>query len=130
MTESKCVSCGGTGEMVREQGPTDCPDCGGTGRLPSRATLIDWRARDIDRAAASGRELGADDARWLVSELRNARSALTQIIALAHDIDDGDAIAVRIRFAANKVLGLYETGKLGSIPPAGASTASSPTPQK
>jgi hypothetical protein len=111
MTETKCVSCAGTGEMVREQGPGDCPDCGGTGRLPSRGTLVDWRARDIDRAAASGRELSAEDARWLVSELRTARGALTQIIALAHDIDDSDAIAVRIRFAANKALGLYETAK-------------------
>jgi hypothetical protein len=114
--ETKCVSCGGTGEMVREQGPTDCPDCGGTGRLPSRATLVDWRARDIDRAAAGGRELSAEDARWLVSELRTARSALTQIIALAHDIEDSEAIAVRIRFAANKALGLYETASTSAPP--------------
>lgn len=114
MTETKCVTCGGTGEMVREHGPGDCPDCGGTGRLPSRSTLVDWRARDIDRAASGGQPLGVDDARWLVSELRNARSALTQIIALAHDIDDSEAIAVRIRFAANKALGLYETGKASS----------------
>jgi hypothetical protein len=104
--------------MVREQGPTDCPDCGGTGRLPSRGTLVDWRARDIDRAAAGGKELSAEDARWLVSELRTARGALTQIIALAHDIEDSDAIAVRIRFAANKALGLYETAPVSSPAPA------------
>jgi hypothetical protein len=104
--------------MVREQGPTDCPDCGGTGRLPSRATLVDWRARDIDGAAAKGRALSAEDARWLVSELRTARSALTQIIALAHDIEDSEAIAVRIRFAANKALGLYETAQTSTPPPA------------
>lgn len=118
MAETKCVSCNGTGEMVREQGPGDCPDCGGTGRLPSRGTLVDWRARDIDRAATQGKPLSCEDARWLVSELRNARSALTQIIALAHDIDDGDAIAVRIRFAANKALGLYETGSASVFPTA------------
>lgn len=107
--ENKCMSCTGTGEMVREGGPVDCPDCGGTGYLPSRATLVEWRARDIDKAAASGRELSAQDARWLVSELRTARQALTQIISLAHDIEDRDAIALRIRFAANQALGLYET---------------------
>jgi hypothetical protein len=95
--------------MVRESGPTDCPDCGGTGKLPSRGTLVEWRARDLDKAAAAGRELSAEDVRWLVAELRNARQALTQIISLAHDIDDSDAIAVRIRFAANKALGLYDT---------------------
>ena len=118
MAETRCVSCNGTGEMVREQGPGDCPDCGGTGRLPSRSTLVDWRARDIDRAANEGKVLSTEDARWLVTELRNARSALTQIIALAHDIEDGDAIAVRIRFAANKALGLYETGKASNFPAA------------
>jgi hypothetical protein len=116
MAESKCVTCNGTGEMVREHGPGDCPDCGGTGRLPSRSTLVDWRARDIDRAATEGKPLSTEDARWLISELRNARSALTQIIALAHDIDDSEAIAVRIRFAANKALGLYETAKTSSFP--------------
>jgi hypothetical protein len=107
--EQQCVSCAGTGEMVRESGPVDCPDCGGTGRLPSRGTLVEWRARDIDKAATAGRDLGPEDARWLVSELRTARQALTQIISLAHDIEDTDAIAVRIRFAANKALGLYDT---------------------
>jgi hypothetical protein len=116
--ETKCVSCGGTGEMVRESGPTDCPDCGGTGRLPSRGTLVEWRARDLDKAASNGRDLSAEDVRWLVAELRTARQALTQIISLAHDIEDTDAIAVRIRFAANKALGLYDTasGANESVP--------------
>lgn len=79
--------------------------------MPSRGTLVEWRARDIDKAASNGGELTAQDARWLVSELRNARQALTQIISLAHDIDDSEAIAVRIRFAANKALGLYDTAE-------------------
>jgi hypothetical protein len=109
--EQPCASCVGTGEMVREMGPVDCPDCGGTGTLPPRGTLVDWRARDIDKAAAAGRGVGPEDARWLVSELRTARQALTQIIALAHDVEDADAIAQQIRFAANKALGLYETSK-------------------
>ena len=51
-----------------------------------------------------------DDARWLVSELRAARGALTEIIALAHDINDPDAISQRIRFVANRALGLYQIG--------------------
>lgn len=107
-TSPKCVSCGGTGETASESGPYDCPDCGGTGYLPTRATLVEWRARDIDRAAVAGREISADDARWLVAELRTARAALTEVIALAHDIDDSNAIAQRVRFAANRALGLYD----------------------
>ena len=107
-TSPKCASCGGTGETASESGPYDCPDCGGTGHLPTRATLVEWRARDIDRAAVAGREISADDARWLVAELRTARAALTDVIALAHDIDDTNAIAQRVRFSANRALGLYD----------------------
>jgi hypothetical protein len=44
----------------------------------------------------------------MLTELRQARAALTEIIALAHDVDDSDAIAQRIRFVANRALGLYE----------------------
>jgi hypothetical protein len=105
-----CATCAGSGEFPTDRGLIDCPDCGGTGELPSRATLVDWRARDIERAIVAGRELRAEDARWLLSELRTARTALTEIIALAHDIQDSDAIALRIRFAANGALGLYQTG--------------------
>ena len=47
-------------------------------------------------------------ARWLLAELRNARRALNEIIALAHDVDDEDRIAQRIRFVANRALGTYE----------------------
>jgi hypothetical protein len=53
--------------------------------------------------------VGASDLTWMLTELRQARAALTDVIALAHDIDDSDAIAQRIRFVANKALGLYET---------------------
>jgi hypothetical protein len=109
-TAPTCVTCAGSGEFPTDSGPVDCPDCGGTGTLPARATLVDWRARDIDRAVSAGRELRPDDARWLVSELRAARGALTEIIALAHDAHDPDAIAQRIRFVANRALGLYQVG--------------------
>ena len=104
-----CVSCAGTGEMGSEWGPVDCRDCGGTGHLPSRATLVEWRSRDIETAIASKREVNPEDAHWLLTELRRARTALTEINSLAHDINDSEAIAVRIRFAANGALGLYDT---------------------
>jgi hypothetical protein len=103
-----CSSCGGTGEVPTDFGPTDCPDCGGAGYLPSRGTLVEWRARDIERALSVGVEPGASDVRWLLAELRTARHALTDVIALAHDIQDPDSIAGRIRFAANRALGLYD----------------------
>jgi hypothetical protein len=103
-----CSSCGGTGEIPTDFGPADCPDCGGAGYLPSRAVLVEWRARDIERALSVGVEPTASDVRWLLAELRTARHALTDVIALAHDIQDSDAIAGRIRFAANRALGLYD----------------------
>lgn len=106
-----CSSCGGTGEVPTDFGPTDCPDCGGAGYLPSRAVLVEWRARDIERALSVGVEPAPGDVRWLLAELRAARHALTDVIALAHDIQDPDSIASRIRFAANRALGLYDVTK-------------------
>ena len=111
---AQCQSCMGTGEAASEFGPVDCGDCGGAGFLPSKSVLIDWRSRDIEHALANGRGVGPDDVRFLLSQLRNARHALTDIIALAHDAEDPDAIAQRIRFAANKALGLYEVGDVKS----------------
>ena len=107
---ASCQSCMGSGEKVTENGPMDCPDCGGAGFLPSKAVLIDWRSRDIEQAVAQNGAVDASDVRFLLSELRNARAALTEIIALAHDAQDPDAISQRIRFAANRALGLYEIG--------------------
>jgi hypothetical protein len=112
--QSNCVSCAGTGEIPSERGPLDCPDCGGTGCLPSRATLVDWRSRDIERATAAGKDLSAEDARWMLSELRNMRTALTEIIALAHDVQDSDEIALRIRVTANRALGIYDVVESGA----------------
>lgn len=53
---------------------------------------------------------------WLVTELRRARGSLTEIVSLAHDVGDGegDAIASRIRFVANRALGLYDISEPGS----------------
>ena len=110
--ENTCMSCYGTGETVTNTGPADCPDCGGSGILPTRAVLIEWRARDVERAHGAGDDESAVHVRWLVAELRSARSALNEIIALAHDAgEDGDRIAQRIRFVANRALGTYEISK-------------------
>jgi len=105
----KCESCLGTGEQPTDSGPFDCPDCGGSGYLPSRSVLVDWRSRDIERLVNEGKSASAVDVKWLLAELRSARAALTDIIALAHDAEDADGISKRIRFVANRALGLYET---------------------
>ncbi len=105
---SRCESCLGTGETPTDYGVVDCPDCGGSGSLPTRNVLVEWRARDIERALIADRVPLPDDVRWMLAELRAARSALTDIIALAHDANDPDGIAVKIRFAANRALGMYE----------------------
>jgi hypothetical protein len=105
----RCMTCYGTGESASGgAGPSDCPDCGGSGVLPSRGVLVEWRARDVERATAKGDDETSMHVRWLLAELRNARRALTEIIALAHDVEDRDRIAQRIRFVANRALGTYE----------------------
>jgi hypothetical protein len=102
-----CSSCHGSGEVPTDYGAVDCPDCGGAGFLPSRHVLVDWRAHDLEQSLARGEAPGAADVKWMLAELRQARVALTEIIALAHDVDDAEGIAQRIRFVANKALGLY-----------------------
>lgn len=102
----------------------DCPDCGGAGYLPTKSVLVEWRARDIERAVERGRSAEPADVRWLLAELRNARAALTEIIALAHDAQDPDAIAVRIRFAANRALGTYD---VESAPASAGEAAGTPS---
>jgi hypothetical protein len=113
---SRCSSCFGTGEAPSDYGIVDCPDCGGAGYLPTKTVLVEWRARDIERAVERGRHAEPGDVRWLLAELRNAREALTEIIALAHDAQDPDAIALRIRFAANRALGTYEVAPAEAAP--------------
>lgn len=102
------MSCQGTGEAPTDFGVVDCPDCGGSGVLPTSNVLVAWRSSDIERALGAGRAIGDADVKWLLSELHRARKALTEIIALAHDANDPDAIALKIRFAANRALGMYE----------------------
>lgn len=104
---SQCMSCHGTGDYPTENGVADCPDCGGSGTLPSRKVLSEWRMSDIERKYSRSHDAVSTDVNWLISELRNAHTALNQIIALAHDVSDQDSIALRIRFIANRALGLY-----------------------
>jgi hypothetical protein len=104
----------GTGEMPSDYGIVDCPDCGGAGILPPEGVRIEWRAADILRAAQGGQSIEPEHARWLVGELQKARVALTEIIALAHDAPSDDSIALGIRFAANRALGLYEWKRAGA----------------
>ena len=102
------MSCGGSGELPTDYGLRDCPDCGGSGQLPSRAVLTDWRARDLQRRLETEHALTGSDAQWLLAELAAARTALTSIIALAHDIRDDDQLALRIRMVASEAIGLYD----------------------
>ena len=120
-----CMTCWGTGEGMTSSGPSDCPDCGGAGVLPSRGVLVEWRARDVERAHARGDDEAAVHVRWLLAELRNARRALNEIIALAHDVDDQDRIAQRIRFVANRALGTYDIVNERAGPERDDSSASS-----
>jgi len=107
--ERRCHSCLGTGEVGTESGPVDCPDCGGSGILPHPHVAVEWRARDIERLHASSNDSVAKDLRWLIAELRRARSALTDIAALADDAGDSD-VAKRLRFTVNRALELYPVG--------------------
>jgi hypothetical protein len=111
----RCETCNGSGEYPTESGPIDCPDCGGAGNLPAKKSMIESRVNDIDRAYAGARNSVATDVRWLTTELRNARTALNEIVALAHDISDDNAIALRIRFIANRALGLYPLQSTSSV---------------
>ena len=105
--ERSCDSCSGSGEVGTEAGPVDCPDCGGSGALPHPSVLVEWRIRDIERARAGGSDEAATDLRWLIAELRRARTALTEIASLAEDAGDSET-ARRLRVTAGQALELFE----------------------
>lgn len=105
------MSCAGAGEVPTDYGLTDCPDCGGSGQLPSRSVLTDWRLADLERRTTAEHALSEQDAQFLLAELRNARTALNEVIALAHDVRDDEQIALRIRMVAGNALGLYQLAK-------------------
>jgi hypothetical protein len=101
-----CGNCYGEGQVSTDAGPVACPDCGGAGVLPSSNVLVEWRAVEIERLHGGGPDQIAQDVRWLVFELRRARSALTKVLALSTELGD-DAPAQQLRFIANEALGLY-----------------------
>jgi len=111
--ERLCSSCSGSGEVGTEAGPVDCPDCGGSGVLPHPSVLAEWRMRDIERARCVGTDAAASDIRWLIAELRRARTALTEIASLAEDAGDSDT-ARRLRVTAGQALELFEVHPLVS----------------
>jgi hypothetical protein len=122
----QCGNCYGEGHLPTDQGPVDCPDCGGEGILPTRNVLVDWRAREIERVLCVGDDQIAHDVGWLIFELRRARSALTQVLALAEEIGDESAArspVQQMRFIANDALGLYSAARDDAGAGGGASAA-------
>lgn len=105
--QRQCNSCSGTGELGTEVGLVDCPDCGGSGVLPHPNVLVEWRMRDIEKARGGEVDAVASDFRWLIAELRRARTALTDIAALAEDAGDSEPVQ-RIRMIAGQALALFE----------------------
>lgn len=73
--------------------------------------------RDIERHHASHGDAVASDLRWLIAELRRARTALTEIAALADDAGDSE-VARRLRFTVNRALELYPVGHPDAAGPA------------
>jgi hypothetical protein len=124
----RCETCYGEGSVPTDVGPETCPDCGGAGALPHHDTLVEWRLRELERVhAARGDEI-ARDIKWLAFELRRAREALTDLLTLSEDAAGEPSVLVRMRFVANRALGLYgvadHPGAQSSAPPAAPPAAS------
>ena len=75
--------------------------------LASPGTLLEWRVRAIELAQEGRVDETALDLRWLTFELRRARDALTELVALIDDLDESP-VRTRMRFVANGALNLYE----------------------
>ena len=103
----KCWTCYGEGVTASEQGPENCPDCGGLGRLPSGLVRTEWRLRELERVYGPKGGEASQDVQWLVTEVRRAHHALMQIMAASQDAEQTDAMAIKIKFIANDVLGVY-----------------------
>jgi hypothetical protein len=114
--ERLCNSCAGSGEVGTEAGLVDCPDCGGSGVLPHPSVLVEWRMRDIERARGAGNDDAASDIRWLIAELRRARTALTEIQSLAEDAGDSET-ARRLRVTAGQALELFDVHPISVAAP-------------
>jgi len=103
----KCETCYGEGRVPTDEGLVLCPDCGGAGQLPHHDTLVEWRLREIERVHGSSGGEAAQDIEWLAFELRRAREALRELLALTDEIAENET-RLRMRFLASRTLGLYE----------------------
>jgi len=107
MEGRKCETCYGEGQVATDEGLVDCSDCGGAGILPRPDTNVEWRLREIEQVFGEGATESAQAVRWLAFELRRARAALTEIIALSDDLPEHPDLS-RLRFTANRALELYD----------------------
>lgn len=103
----ECETCYGQGDVPTDEGPVPCPDCGGAGTLPPPDTLVEWRLRAIERVHGSPGDGMGRDIDWLAFELRNARAALTELLALTDELEE-TAVRTRMRFVCNRALSLYD----------------------
>lgn len=91
---------------MTEQGAHVCPDCFGDGKQLGQGSKVEWRLRELERQYVDAGEM-ADDARWLIHELRACREALIGILSVCQDADENDELANRIKHQANRALGFY-----------------------
>ena len=99
--------------MGTGSGVVDCPDCGGSGQLPNPSVLVEWRMRDIERVQGEKPGSVGSDVRWLVTELRRARKALTEVVALSQE-QMSPEIVKQIRVTAGDALSIYEVSPVDS----------------
>lgn len=111
----KCSTCYGEGTVSSDMGPETCADCCGLGELPSASVLLERRLRELERRY-EGQQEESRDVRWLILEVRRAQHALLQILAAGLEAPEKDAIAKKIRFLANDVLGLYRPSTQADSP--------------
>jgi hypothetical protein len=81
--------------------------------LPHPYTLVEWRLREIEQVHGSQGTETAKAVKWLAFELRHAREALTELLALSDELDESPARS-RMRFVANRALSLYDVTVVGS----------------
>jgi len=105
-----CGNCYGEGHVPTDDGLVTCPECGGAGVLPAEDVIVEWRAGEIERLSGGGTDQAAQDIRWLLFQLRRARTALTKVLALSQEAPDEPSVQ-EIRLIASETLGLYSIEK-------------------
>ena len=113
-TAGDCHTCYGTGEVVTEQGPSNCPDCYGDGKQANSGNKFEWRLRELERHYRTKNGESLSDVMWLVHELRQARDALVLILTRCQDADESDDMARYVRRQSMEALGLCSRIPSGS----------------